>query len=466
MGPRLNPFSFFLTLALTLALIFAPHKTMAFFFGGVSIKDEKEMGRKFDSTIRAKLPVIDDPEVSLYVASLVQRLVRPLPPQPCDFKSTVILNNTMNAFAVPGGYIYVLTGLIMRLESESELAGVLAHELAHVTQRHVAGRLEHAQFATFGSLLLALAGIAIGGPAGGAIAVGAMGAGQSAMLNYSRMDENEADQIGLQYICKAGIDPMGMVNAFKILRTKSRMSGSNVPTYLSTHPSLGDRITGLTARIQHLPPDVRKRTTDNRRFLRVKTLLWARYGDPQAALHFLHHKDGLSLMGQGIVYARQNNVQKAKTAFDRAVALAPRDSLVLREAGSFHYRKGDLVESRALLTKALALAPNDYMAAFYYGRLLEDTGNHQGAADCFREVLRAVPEESEVHESFARALNNLGQPALGYVHLSLGAIYAGDQKKAEQYKAKAKALAKSPRDQQALARLERIHSEYKILWKR
>ena len=113
----------------------------SFFFGGVGIKDEVEMGRKFDVLVRSQLPMIDDPEVSMYVRSIVDRLLSVLPPQPFKYTTGVIRNNTLNAFAVPGGYVYVFSGLIMNFDTESELAGVLAHELAHVTQRHVAARI-------------------------------------------------------------------------------------------------------------------------------------------------------------------------------------------------------------------------------------------------------------------------------------------------------------------------------------
>ena len=122
---------------LLLPLAFPP-QARAFFFGGVSLKDEKEMGHKFDVMVRSHLPIVEDPEVSLYVADLLKRLVKAIPPQPFDFTSSVVLHNALNAFAVPGGYVFVFTGMIMNLEREEELAGVLAHELAHVTPRHVA----------------------------------------------------------------------------------------------------------------------------------------------------------------------------------------------------------------------------------------------------------------------------------------------------------------------------------------
>ena len=457
-----------LILLLTVSLILGSlTPSLAFYFGGVTIKDEKEMGRKFDAAVRAQLPIIDDPEVSRYVAKLLARLVKTLPPQPFQFKSSVILNNAMNAFAVPGGYVYVLTGLMMNFESEAEVAGVLAHELAHVTQRHVASRLERAQFMTIGSLLVAVAGVALGGPGGGALAVGAMGAGQSAMLNYSRMDEAESDQIGLQYMTAAGFQPMGMVRAFKALRQKSRMQGAgNVPTYLSTHPAIGDRIADLTARIQKLPAKYRNAPEDNRNFLRVRTLLWARYGDAQAALYMFRGNDGISCMGRGIVYARKNNINEARAAFDQAVAKSPNDPLILREAGSFHFRKGDLNRSQQLLTTALRLDPKDYMADYYYARLLDVQGRHQEAVDHFKSVLYAVPEEAEVHEDYAKSLSHTGQRGLAYIHLAYSAIYAGNKKKAEKYVEQAKHMAKTPAEKKALTRMTTTYDEYKKLWKR
>ena len=95
----------------------------AFFFGGVSLKDEKEMGHKFDVMIRSNLPIVQDPEVSEYVRYLVERIASSIPPQPFNFHSAVILHNAMNAFAVPGGYVYVFTGLLMNFTSEDQVAG-------------------------------------------------------------------------------------------------------------------------------------------------------------------------------------------------------------------------------------------------------------------------------------------------------------------------------------------------------
>lgn len=189
--------------------------------GSFGINDEKELGRKFEVLIRSQLPLVEDPEVTQYIKSIVRRLAKGIPPQPFDFTSGVILHNSLNAFAVPGGHVFVFTGLLMNMDNESELAGVLAHEMAHVTQRHVASRMERGKMLTIGSLLLAIAGLAAGGPGGAAMAVGAMGAGQAAMLNYSRVDENEADHMGYQYLMAAGYPLQGMVTGFQKIRKKA-----------------------------------------------------------------------------------------------------------------------------------------------------------------------------------------------------------------------------------------------------
>ena len=451
-------------LLLLMPLFCCPPAAWAFFFGGVSIKDEKEMGRKFDVMVRASLPMVDDPEITNYVNYMLGRLTRKMPPQPFAFKAAVIRHNALNAFAVPGGYVFLFTGLMMQVEREEELAGVLAHELAHVTQRHVPSRLERAQYLTVGSLQLAIAGVAVGGPGGGALAMGALGGSQSAMLNYSRLDETEADQIGLQFLIAAGYPPAGMVGGFKVLRQKSWMSGMSIPTYLSTHPAIGDRINSLQARIETLSAHIRNRTQDTSRFQRVKTLLWARYGDSQAALQRFSGSDALSCMGRGMVLARLNKINEASTAFDAALKAAPRDPLVLREAGAFHYRKGDMRRAGGLLQQAMQLDRNDYMAAFFFARMLDETGRQAQAAAHYREVLRHVPEEPDVHAAYARSLGESGKTLDAYIHLAYSAIYSNDRRQAERHVKKARALAEKTPDRNALNKLEDIYRERKEVW--
>ena len=453
----------------SLSLVLGGTAHASFFFGGVGIKDEVEMGRKFDLLVRSQLPMIDDPEVSMYVRSIIDRLLSVLPPQPFKYTTGVIRNNTLNAFAVPGGYVYVFSGLIMNFDTESELAGVLAHELAHVTQRHVASRIERGQMLTLGALLVAIAGVAMGGSAGGAAVMGALTASQSAMLNYSRIDENEADHQGFQYLLKAGYDPRGMASAFQKLRRKSWMSGGgNIPTYLSTHPDLGDRIASVSARIESQPLAIRKRTENDSRFQRVKTLLLARYGDADTARQTFAKsppKDCLARMGEGMILARRSKIPDAAKAFETALQCGPDDSLVLREAGVFHYSKGDPNRAGPLLLRAMTKDPGDYIARFYYARLMDESGKPQAAHSYYQEVLRHIPDDADVHEFYGRSLGKANMLFPAYLHLAYAALFSNNKKKTEQFMGQAKSAIRSSADQARFDRFSERYKERSEIWK-
>lgn len=459
-------FTFLPVVCLVFSLALTPYPAAAFIFGGVSLKDEKEMGHKFDVMVRSSMPIIEDPEVSRYVDDVLKRLVKAIPPQPYEFKSSVILHNALNAFAVPGGYVFVFSGMLMNLNNEAELAGVLAHELAHVTQRHVAARMERAQYLTLGSLLLAVAGIALGGAAGAPIAVSATGASQSAMLNYSRLDESDADNTGLQYLTAAGYPPSGMAGGFKILRQKNWMSGINVPTYLSTHPAIGDRVNSISARAAAMPEHIRNRSFDNSRFKRVQTLLWGRYGDEQAALQRFHGKDALSQMGRGMVLSRMNRVNEAAQAFENALKASPEDPLILRQAGIFHFRKGNMAQAEKLLRQAMQKDRKDYMASFFYARLLDETGRSKSAHSYYKDVLLQIPQESEVHEALGRSLGKSGDNYNAYIHLAYAAMYANNKKQAERYLKQAREFGQKKADKSALNKLETAWKERKEIWEK
>lgn len=457
-------------LALTLFFQGAVSAQAALFSFG--IKDEQELGHKFDVLVRSRMPLIEDPEVKGYIQSIVDRLAKTFPPQPFPFQANVLLHNTMNAFAVPGGYVFVHTGLITQMEHESELAGVLAHELAHVTQRHIATRIERSQAITIASIVGALAAALLGGggQGSGALFAGSVAAGQSAMLNYSRMDETEADQIGLQYLIAAGYAPQGLKTAFEKIRRKQWSSGSNIPEYLSTHPDVGGRINEINARLQSLPADVRNRKDDDTRFNRVKILIWARYGDPEAAARFFADRlaarknDCLALMGQGILAERRNQIREADAAFSRALECAPNDALIVREAGRFYYNKGDN-RAEKMLTKALSLDQNDIMAQFFYARLLDGNGNKAEAHRYYQQVLRKVPQDSEVHYYYGRSLGEAGHVFEAYLHLAYSALYQNEKEKTESWIRKARPNARTPAEQDQLKRFDEVYAERKAVWK-
>lgn len=456
----------FLTLVTFFCQIGLP--SHAALWGEFTLKDEKELGDKFNVLVRSRLPLVQDTEIVGYVTGIVNRIARTLPPQPFPFTVSVIRHNAVNAFACPGGYIFVHTGLVLAMENEAEVAGVIAHEMAHITQRHIARRIESSQWVSVLSVLGALAGVFLGGEGGSAALMGSMAAGQAAMLNYSRHDEREADQVGMNFLTKAGYAPQGMVGAFEKLSRKQWLMGGTIPTYLSTHPGLSERVRDMGIRVSRMGS--KDAVGDNSRFLRVQALIRARYSDTQpAAQAFARQMDGatkcMAQMGMGILSARQNRIAEATRYFDQALACAPNDALIIREAGRFHYTKGDRNKGGMLLARAVSMNRNDVLALFYHARNLGDTGQTSQAIEYTREVLLRAPEDSEVHELLARLYGQNRQMFFANLHMAYGALYDKNEKKLKQFLERAKEHSKSPADQAVLERFENTYKERKAFWK-
>lgn len=436
-----------------------------------TLADEVELGRKFNLLIHSSAYVLLDTEVTEYTNYLLQRLLAGMPSQPFRFSVSVIRDPAVNAFAVPGGYIYLHTGLLLAMRSEAEVAGVLAHELAHVTQRHIAGRMAKAQRVTLLSTLAILAGAFLGGggDAGLAAAAGGMAAGQAAMLSYSRADEAEADQVGMGYFIAAQYPPDGMVEGFRVIQRPQWVTGSEIPAYLSTHPDIAARITELSARAKNLRRPYAVNEPDERRFLRVQTLIRGRYAGPEAALSFFAEQSkgpyaDLAQLGLGLLYERLNRVQEAGQAFERAVRAQPNDYLTLREAGRFNYLKGDRDSAVHLLQKATAQNPRDYLALLYYARLLADAGQREQAIDCYKQILRRQPEDPETHYYYAQVLSSGRTTFPAQLHLAYAYLYENNAVKTEQAYQRAGRMAENAADKAELELFEQRYQERREYW--
>ena len=222
--------------------------------------DERHLGEQLMRRVRADASFMNDPEATDYLNRLGYRLVAAADPSPYDFFFFPIRNKTLNAFALPGGFIAVHSGLIIAAKNESELAGVIGHEIGHVTQRHIARMLQQSEGSlamTLGSILLALLAARAGGSSGGDAAMGIMMGTQAAMiqnqLGYSRDAEREADRVGLQSLQNAGFDPHGMEAFFERLQKNNRWYESASTSYISTHPLTTERISDMQNRTRTLP---------------------------------------------------------------------------------------------------------------------------------------------------------------------------------------------------------------------
>jgi predicted Zn-dependent protease len=215
----------------------------------VSQQQEVQMGQEYAAQINAQLPIVSDPEANRYINLLGDEIARLTSRADLDWRFYIVDAPEVNAFAVPGGYVYVNRGLIDRTDEMSELAGVLGHEIGHVVKRHSIKQMQNAQGANVGlTLACVLTGVCGSQVAQAAINVG----GTIAFARFSRQDEAEADQVGFDNVVRAGISPVGMVEMFNKLIAERRSRPGAVEGWFATHPLEEDRVAAIQARINQL----------------------------------------------------------------------------------------------------------------------------------------------------------------------------------------------------------------------
>jgi predicted Zn-dependent protease len=231
---------------------------------GISQQQEVQMGQEYASQINAQLPIIQDPELNRYINVLGDSIARLTRRADLDWHFFIVDSKEVNAFAVPGGFVYVNRGLIERTDQMDEVAGVLGHEIGHVLRRHTVKQMEKAQGANIGvTLACVLTSICNSQVAGAAINI----AGGAVFARFSRQDEAEADQEGFDNVVRAGISPVGMVTMFQKLLAERKARPAGVEAWFLTHPLEEDRIVAIQARINQLPRATLARLgTDTRNF--------------------------------------------------------------------------------------------------------------------------------------------------------------------------------------------------------
>lgn len=233
-------------------------------FNLISVEEEKQLGDKFAVEIEKQHKVVNDPEVQSYITRLGQRLLKGVRQVDFPYSFKVVADNNINAFAAPGGYTYVNTGLIKAAESETELAAVMAHEINHVVARHSTRQMTQ----QYGYQMLA--GLLLGGQ--GPIAqMAAELAGTAGTRYYSREMEHQADELGVETMYKAGYNPQGMVTFFRKLGAEGQKEPGKIAQFFSTHPVTADRIANIQEDIAKLPP--KSYPPESGEFNRVKSRL-------------------------------------------------------------------------------------------------------------------------------------------------------------------------------------------------
>jgi hypothetical protein len=214
-----------------------------------SIESEIRMGKAYATQIEASLKMVTDPVINEYVNRVGQNLVRNSDAK-VPFTIKVVDSDVINAMALPGGFFYVNSGLILAADNEAELAGVMAHEIAHVAARHTTRQLTRAQFINYASLPLIFVGGGIGLAAREAAGIGV----PMTFLKFSRGFEAEADFLGIQYMYKAGYDPNEFVNFFEKIQAQEKKKPGSMAKVFADHPQTPDRITKSQEEIATILP--------------------------------------------------------------------------------------------------------------------------------------------------------------------------------------------------------------------
>lgn len=233
----------------------------------VSVEEEIAIGRQTNAEVQKQMPGLRDQQTLAYLRGIGQRLARQAPGPKYPYSFSAVNYREINAFALPGGPVWIHRGVLHAATSESQVAGVLAHEIAHIAQRHAADQLTSAMLTNWG---LGLLGAVLGNSGGAATAQIAAGLlANGIFLKFSRDDEREADRVGLDIMRRAGWDGRGLVELFEILRRESARDPGSVELFFSSHPSPQDRIASLQSEVARRSGGTR----DSRQFQQIKARL-------------------------------------------------------------------------------------------------------------------------------------------------------------------------------------------------
>jgi len=378
---------------------------------------ERRLGESIMREVRADPTYYDEPEATDYLAHLGNRLGSRSADARQELDFFLILDRQINAFALPGGFIGVNVGLLLAAQSESEVAGVMAHEISHVTQRHIARMLAQQSQGLVTTLASIAAAILLSrvssDAAQAAFAIGSASTIQS-QLNFSRDAEREADRVGLQLLEQAGFDPRGMTAFFERLQRATRVSESAAPSYLRTHPLTYERIADLQNRVHELQY---RQVPDSVEFQLIRAKLRAELDHPHEAVAFFESSlaerkflseaashDGLAASAVRVKdYAR---ARKELAVLRKLVTQSPIvETLACKVA-----RGGAADAALACYREALKSYPNYRALVYDYATMLLQDRQADVALKLIEGQLQFITGDYRLYELQARSYAALGQP--------------------------------------------------------
>ena len=414
----------------------------------LTVEQERELGREFLAKIRKQVVLVKDDFVNEYVNELGKYLIKPLETKYFPFDFFVVKNADLNAFAAPGGHIFIFSGLIEAMDGADELAAVMCHEIAHVSARHLAERIEQSKKINLGTLAGVLAGALIGGQAGGAVMAGSAAAGIQTQLQYSRNDELQADQLGFKYAKEGGFDPAAMISTLNKIG-RAHLGGSKIPTYLMTHPSGPERMANLDSLLSGYSPGPENKEAASFRalFPYLQTLLAVRCRTPEEAERLFEgdlEKDPDSTQahfGLGLVWKERAEYDLAIEHLQKALKGEPGSKLIKRQLGETYQLSDQGAEGVGVLETAVKKDGREDLDLFTLAKSYQDQEDYAKAIPLYEKLAATQPVKNEVFYNLGVCYGKAGKLALA--HYNLGIFYRrmGDAEKAGFHFRKATDLA-------------------------
>jgi predicted Zn-dependent protease len=364
-----------------------------------------------------------------------------------------------NASAFPAGHIFINSGLLADLQSVDELAGILAHEIGHVTRRHISQRIEKSKKIDLATLAGMVAGVMIGAATGDAAAmqalvIGSTAAGQTASLAYSRENEAEADQLGIQYMTRAGYNPEGLLAALKRIRSRQWFGSEQVPTYMMTHPALESRITWLDGWIAANPEKAKPYPSGSSQghsaFQKINIRLKALYTTPNQAVQYFktavakNPDDADLAYGYSLALDRVGDRKQAVAYLKKALTYNALDPYILSDLGRIYFLSGRYDEALRSLEGSLTLKGDNPQGLLFLGRTLTALGRLEDAAANFEALIKKETSYQQVYYFLGETYSKLNRKAESHYNLGIYHFKKNDYRNARFHLMRAKKQLEDP----------------------
>lgn len=433
-------------------------------FGGkaaaLSIDEERKLGDVVFKEVSRQFEFVDDAYAREYMEGLGKHLTAELETRYFPYHFYIIDAPDLNAFAAPGGRIFIFSGLIEVMDSVDELAGVLSHELAHVSARHISHSIELNKKIGLASLAGVLAGVLIGGKAAGLLTAGSTAAGIQAQLNYSRDDERQADMLGFKYARAAGFETSGLMEALKKIQ-QYQLGGAEIPPYLLTHPSDTERMANIEIMARTAGPATPNRSAEKYRsqFPYFKTILKAKYSDPEIGKGSfkktlaMNPDDKLALFGLGLISQRALQFPASIDYLQRALNQDPEALPVLRSLGETYQMKGDAAKAVDILEKARQMDREDPSTTYLLALSHLELRHYHEAIQLLERLTYEEPVQNQVYYQLGLAYGRQNLHARAHYYFGIYFKNEMQRSKADYHFNKAREMAGD--DQELIKQINR-----------